>query len=74
MNQPYEKNEWRLFIDGSKYSLKALLLHNGNKKPSIPIAHAVNTKENYESMSEILTLLKYDDHKWKICGDLKVSD
>lgn len=74
MKQPYDKTEWRLFIDGSKYSLKALLLHNGNKKPSIPIAHAINTKENYESMTEILTLLKYNDHKWKICGDLKVCD
>ncbi|GBM58387.1 hypothetical protein AVEN_185490-1 [Araneus ventricosus] len=28
---------WRLFIDSSKVSLKAVLLHNGNKHPSIPV-------------------------------------
>jgi len=37
--------EWRLFIDGSKESLKVVLKHNGNEKQSLPIAHAVNTKE-----------------------------
>lgn len=72
MNAPYDRNEWRLFIDGSKYSLKAALLHNGNNKPSIPIAHAVQTKECYETMRKILCFIKYNDHKWKICGDLKV--
>ena len=33
--------DWRLFIDSSKRSLKAVLLHNGNVYPSIPIAHSV---------------------------------
>jgi hypothetical protein len=37
--------EWRLFIDSSKVSLKAVLLHNGNKYPSVPLDHAVNMKE-----------------------------
>jgi hypothetical protein len=37
--------EWRLFIDSSKVGLKAVLLHNGNKYPSVPLAHAVNMKE-----------------------------
>jgi len=37
--------EWRLFIDSSKASLKAVLLYNGNKKPSVPVAHAVGLKE-----------------------------
>ena len=27
----YEPSEWRLFIDSNKTSLKAVLLHNGNK-------------------------------------------
>jgi hypothetical protein len=31
-----------LFIDSSKISLKAVLLHNWNKYPSVPLAHAVN--------------------------------
>ncbi|EFN81509.1 hypothetical protein EAI_11433, partial [Harpegnathos saltator] len=72
MNTPYDRNEWRLFIDGSKYSLKAALLHNGNEKPSIPIAHAVQTKECYDTMRKILAKIKYNEHQWKICGDLKV--
>lgn len=72
MNTPYDRNEWRLFIDGSKYSLKAALVHNGNKKPTIPIAHAVQTKESYDAVRNILTRIKYNDHQWKVCGDLKV--
>lgn len=73
MNTAYDRNEWRLFIDGSKYSLKAALLHIGNKKPSIPIAHAVQTKECYDTMRTILAKIKYNEHQWKICGDLKVD-
>ena len=30
----HDSDEWRLFIDSSKTSLKAVLLHNGNVKPS----------------------------------------
>ncbi|XP_017466154.1 PREDICTED: uncharacterized protein LOC108378862 [Rhagoletis zephyria] len=70
--QTYDSKEWRLFIDGNKLSLKAVLLHIGNKKPSIPIAHAVNTKETYEEMQKILKFIKYEEHDWKICSDLKV--
>ncbi|GBN67158.1 hypothetical protein AVEN_210986-1 [Araneus ventricosus] len=33
----HNPEEWRLFIDSSKVSLKAVLLHNGNKHPSIPV-------------------------------------
>lgn len=72
MEQVYDSNEWRLFIDSSKASLKAVLLHNGNLKPSIPIGHAVNTKESYETMSTLIKLIKYHEHNWKVCGDLKV--
>jgi hypothetical protein len=39
--------EWRLFIDSSKVSLKAVLLYNGNKYPSVPLAHAVNMRESH---------------------------
>ena len=64
--------EWRLFIDASKSSLKAVLLHNGNTKPSVPLAYAVNMKESYESMKILLEAIKYSKYSWKICGDLKV--
>lgn len=72
LGQPYDPNQWRLFIDSSKESLKAVLLHNGNEKPSIPIAHAVNTKESYETMVKLLKCIKYEEHDWKVCCDLKV--
>lgn len=72
MCQSYDAEEWRLFIDSSKVSLKAVLLHNGNNKPSIPIGHAVNSKESYETMTTLIKLIKYEEHNWKVCGDLKV--
>ncbi|CAN2390955.1 hypothetical protein PRIEUP_LOCUS992 [Pristimantis euphronides] len=65
-------DEWRLFIDSSKTSLKAVLLHNGNEKPSVPKAHAVGMRETHASMELILKMIKYSEHKWKICADLKV--
>ena len=68
----YANEEWRLFIDSSKTSLKALLLHNGNTLPSVPIAHAAELKETYESMELVLVKIKYEEHQWQICGDLKV--
>jgi len=64
-------DQWRLFIDSSKVSLKVVLLHNGNKFPSVPLAHAANMKESYESLKLLLENIKYDEFKWKLCGDLK---
>lgn len=68
----HEVKEWRLFIDASKASLKAVLLHNGNEKPSLPIAHAVDLKENYENVGLILDVINYKKFAWKISADLKV--
>lgn len=72
LGHEYDTNDWRLFIDSSKLSLKAVLLHNGNKFPSVPVAHAVNMKESYDNMKLLLGKIKYKDFKWNICGDLKV--
>ena len=36
----YNSNDWRLFIDATKLSLKAVLLHNTNQFASIPLAHS----------------------------------
>uniref|UniRef100_A0A8D8TYE9 Uncharacterized protein n=1 Tax=Cacopsylla melanoneura TaxID=428564 RepID=A0A8D8TYE9_9HEMI len=72
LGHEYKSEEWRLFIDSSKMSLKAVLLHIGNELPSVPLAHATNMKETYESMKLLLDKIKYDEHKWKLCGDLKV--
>jgi len=49
-----------------------VLLHNGNRFPSDPLAHAANTKERCESMKLLLRKIKYDEFKWKLCGYLKV--
>lgn len=68
----HEVKDWRLFIDASKASLKAVLLHNGNEKPSLPIAHAVDLKENCDNMALILNLINYKRFEWQICADLKV--
>lgn len=68
----YQPENWRLFIDSNKYSLKAVLLHNGNEYPSIPVAHATNMKECYDAMKLLLDKIDYELHKWFICGDFKV--
>lgn len=68
----YKPEEWRLFIDSSKSSLKAVLLHITNSKNSIPIAISSNTKETYLSLKKIIELVKYNENMWKISADLKV--
>ncbi|GBP72257.1 hypothetical protein EVAR_103258_1 [Eumeta japonica] len=68
----YASNEWRLFIDSSKRSLKCVLLHNGNKLGSLPFAHSTKAKEEYTTIALILDKIKYEEHKWLICVDLKV--
>jgi hypothetical protein len=50
LGNEYNPDQWCLFIDLSKVSLKLVPLHNGNRFPSIPLAHAANMKESYESM------------------------
>jgi len=75
LGHEYNPDQWPLFIDSSKVSLKLVLLHNGNRFPSVPLAHAANMKEiklSYESMKLLLEKIKYDEFKWKLCGDLKV--
>jgi len=62
---------WRLFIGSSKTSLKAVLLYNGNVKPSIPVGYSILRKETY-TMKILLDLLEYPKCNWKICSGLKV--
>jgi hypothetical protein len=49
-----------------------VLLHNGNKYSSIPVAHSVHLKETYTNLELVLKKVKYEDHQWIVCGDLKV--
>ena len=65
LGHEFNPDQWRLFTDLSKVSLKVVLLHNENKFPSVPLAHAVNMKESYESMKLLSGKIKYDEFKWK---------
>ena len=56
----------------SKASLKAVLLNNGNGKPSISSVHVTALNESHETMELILHLIKHSAYNWNICGDLKV--
>lgn len=68
----HDPQEWRLFIDSSKLSLKAVLLHNGNRLPSIPVGHTVYMKETYDNLKQLLNCLQYSKYGWHLCCDLKV--
>jgi arabinogalactan endo-1,4-beta-galactosidase len=46
MNIRYNPDEWRPFTDSSMHSLKALLLHEGNVLPSVPVVYAVHKKKH----------------------------
>jgi len=72
LNINHNPLDWWLFIDSSKLSLKALLLHNGNTLPSIPVGHSVHNKESYENMKILMRAINYDKFKWQICGGLEV--
>ena len=70
----YEHNsdEWRLFVNFSKTGFKAVMLHNGNVKLCISIAHTVNMKETYEAMKTCLEAINYSKRNCRFCTDLKV--
>jgi len=68
-----EPDDWRLFIDSSMRSLKAVLLHNTNKYAPIPIAHSVTLKEDYRNIEIVLDKIKYVEHKWQFVVILRFS-
>ena len=71
LNINHNPLDFRLYIDSSKLSLKAVLLHNTNTQPSIPVGHSEHNKDSYEKMI-LMETINYDKFKWQICGDLKV--
>jgi hypothetical protein len=72
LGHDYNPDQWCLFIDSSKVSLKVVFFHNRNRFPSVPLAHAANINESYESMKLLLGKIRYVEFKWKLRGDLKV--
>ena len=68
----YSPNDWRLFLDSCKRSLKCVLLHNGNVYAAVPVGHSVCLREEYNDIKTVIHLLKYHEHNWTICVDLKM--
>jgi hypothetical protein len=50
----------------------AVLVYNGNKQPSIPLAHTGHIKEIYANIQGLLNKICHEDHQWNIYADLKV--
>ena len=46
-------------------SWKLVLLHNGSRFPSVPLAHAADMKASYESVKLLLGKIKYDEFERK---------
>lgn len=55
---------WKLFWK--------MLCYKYNKKPTVPIEYAVNWKESFKTMSTLMILIKYEEHKLKVCSDFKI--
>ena len=69
----HASQQWRLFIYISRASLKALLVHNGNKFPSIPMAHAVHMTETYENLQGLLQKIRHEEHRRDIFLDINLQ-
>jgi hypothetical protein len=67
-----EVNEWRLFVDCSKRSLKAALFAQQQYLRFIAVGHMVHLKESYENLELVLSKIGYTAHDWMMCGDTKV--
>ena len=63
----YDASDWKLFIDASKESIKAVLLHIGNILSSIPVAYSTTLKENYENFSNIMGGIQYVSSMVHLC-------
>lgn len=57
---------------GSISCYVGVLLHEENTKKPVPIFFAIEMSESYESMKRILDAVKYTEHNWRMCCDLKV--
>lgn len=54
----HDLTEWRLFIDSTELSLKAVLLYNGNHPPFILVGHAVSMSETYLNLTALLDSIR----------------
>jgi hypothetical protein len=63
----HNPEESRLSVDLSKFSLKVVLLNNGNIHLSISIAHSVCMNETYKNIGLLLQAVSYSKCGWQIC-------
>ena len=52
--------------------LKCVLLHEVNKIACAPIRHFVIVKKQHLNVKMVLQKLRYSEHNWAICVDLKM--
>ena len=69
----YDPNPCRLAIDGSIPNLKVLFLKTfiATQWKIYPTTHSVHLKKSYANVKHLLGLLIYEEHKWKVTGELE---
>ena len=50
-----------------------MLHQNGNRYPSIPLAHSMYLEENYTNVKTLLIALKCDQFNWQAIGDFRIA-
>jgi len=50
----------------------SVISFNTNVYALIPLAHSTELKESYEEIRLVLNKIKYAEHKWLVCEDLKI--
>jgi len=65
--------QWMLFSVSSKFTLKTVLLHNGNKATSVPLVQAVHTTETQKHLQVLLQKIRYYELQCNTCADLNVT-
>ena len=68
----YKPEEWRLFTDSSKISLKCVLLHYSNMYAPVPIGNSTTLKEEHDAIKTVFQDIKYEHHQWAVCVNLKM--
>lgn len=72
MGIAYNANDWYLFVDSGKDSLKFVLLSKSGSQPAIPVAYSHSLNESYSNLKLLFEKVKYQEHQWIVCSDFKV--
>jgi len=71
VGQQHNRNWCHFFFDSSN-NLKAALLHEWNKFPSVPLAHVANMKKSLENMKRLVAKFQYENYDWNFGVGLEV--